>query len=107
MLDLTMKKHQLPYICPMREIKVNPSEWSASRGLGYAGYEGRGLPTAGYQLLNSSPIYCPLSTGGGDLGSVGDFAAGSEMAFCTLLQRSYAVLGGRMYLGSSTGAGWE
>eukprot|EP00434_Breviolum_minutum_P031555 symbB.v1.2.027900.t1/scaffold2896.1/size67727/2 len=34
-----------------------------------------------------------------DLGSVGDFAAGSEMAFCTLLQRSYAVLGGRMHYG--------
>ena len=35
----------------------------------------------------------------GDLGSVGDFAAGSEMAFCTLLQRSYAVLGARMHYG--------
>lgn len=34
-----------------------------------------------------------------DLGSVGDFAAGSEMAFCTLLQRSYAVLGARMHYG--------
>jgi hypothetical protein len=30
---------------------------------------------------------------------VGDFAAGSEMAFCTLLQRSYAVLGARMHYG--------
>ena len=60
------------------------------------------LPTP--QLLPSTVHY---PTGGGDLGSVGDFAAGSEMAFCTLLQRSYAVLGGRMYLGSSTGAGWE
>ena len=35
----------------------------------------------------------------GDLGSVGDFAAGSETAFCTLLQRSYAVLGARMHYG--------
>lgn len=65
-----------------------------------------------YQLLvtNSStppPSTVHYPTGGGDLGSVGDFAAGSEMAFCTLLQRSYAVLGGRMHLGSSTGAGWE
>ncbi|CAJ1461642.1 unnamed protein product [Effrenium voratum] len=34
-----------------------------------------------------------------DLGSVGDFAAGSEMAFCTLLQRSYATLGARMHYG--------
>ncbi|CAK9059956.1 unnamed protein product [Durusdinium trenchii] len=34
-----------------------------------------------------------------DLGSVGDFAAGSETAFCTLLQRSYAVLGARMHYG--------
>ena len=53
----------------------------------------------------------------GDLGSVGDFAAGSEMAFCTLLQRSYAVLGARMHyghpdlmnkqqLGAGRGAAW-
>lgn len=34
-----------------------------------------------------------------DMGSVGDFAAGSEMAFCTILQRSYAVLGARMHYG--------
>eukprot|EP00931_Biecheleriopsis_adriatica_P013175 TRINITY_DN11451_c1_g1_i1.p1 TRINITY_DN11451_c1_g1~~TRINITY_DN11451_c1_g1_i1.p1 ORF type:complete len:1910 (-),score=325.40 TRINITY_DN11451_c1_g1_i1:23-5515(-) len=34
-----------------------------------------------------------------DIGSIGDFAAGSEMAFGTILQRSYAVLGGRMHYG--------
>jgi len=34
-----------------------------------------------------------------DIGSVGDFAAGSEMAFGTILQRSYAVLGARMHYG--------
>ena len=33
------------------------------------------------------------------MGSVGDFAAGSEMAFCTILQRSYSVLGARMHYG--------
>jgi len=34
-----------------------------------------------------------------DLGSVGDFAAGSELAFGTVLQRSHAVLGARMHYG--------
>ena len=41
----------------------------------------------------------PVSLPAGDMGSVGDFAAGSEMAFCTILQRSYAVLGARMHYG--------
>merc|ERR1740127_314286 len=34
-----------------------------------------------------------------DIGSVGDFAASAEMAFGTLLQRTYAVLGARMHYG--------
>merc|ERR1719330_1545728 len=34
-----------------------------------------------------------------DFGSVGDFAAGSELAFGTVLQRSHAVLGARMHYG--------
>ena len=34
-----------------------------------------------------------------DIGSVGDFAAGSEVAFGTILQRTYAVLGARMHYG--------
>jgi 1,3-beta-glucan synthase len=34
-----------------------------------------------------------------DIGSIGDFAAGAETAFGTLLQRSYAVLGARMHYG--------
>mmetsp|Transcript_74945 Transcript_74945/g.189461 ORF Transcript_74945/g.189461 Transcript_74945/m.189461 type:complete len:1880 (+) Transcript_74945:44-5683(+) len=34
-----------------------------------------------------------------DFGSIGDFAAGAETAFGTILQRSYAVLGGRMHYG--------
>ncbi|CAE8594116.1 unnamed protein product [Polarella glacialis] len=34
-----------------------------------------------------------------DIGTVGELAAGSEVAFGTLLQRSYAVLGARMHYG--------
>ncbi|CAE8613004.1 unnamed protein product [Polarella glacialis] len=34
-----------------------------------------------------------------DIGSIGDFAAGSEVAFGTILQRSYSVLGARMHYG--------
>lgn len=34
-----------------------------------------------------------------DFGSIGEFAAGAETAFGTLLQRSYAVLGARMHYG--------
>merc|ERR1719210_2001940 len=34
-----------------------------------------------------------------DIGSIGDFAAGSEVAFGTILQRTYAVLGARMHYG--------
>lgn len=34
-----------------------------------------------------------------DLGSLGDFAAGAETAFGTMLQRCYAFLGGRMHYG--------
>jgi len=34
-----------------------------------------------------------------DFGSIGDFAAGSEIAFGTISQRSFAVLGGRMHYG--------
>jgi len=34
-----------------------------------------------------------------DIGSIGDFAAGSETAFGTILQRSYAALGARMHYG--------
>ncbi|CAJ1399858.1 unnamed protein product [Effrenium voratum] len=34
-----------------------------------------------------------------DIGSIGDFAAGSEVAFGTLLQRTYSVLGARMHYG--------
>lgn len=34
-----------------------------------------------------------------DIGSVGDFAAGSEVAFGTILQRTYSVLGARMHYG--------
>jgi len=34
-----------------------------------------------------------------DIGTIGDFAAGAETAFGTILQRSYAVLGGRMHYG--------
>lgn len=34
-----------------------------------------------------------------DFGSVGDFAAGSELAFGTVLQRSHAALGARMHYG--------
>mmetsp|Transcript_10441 Transcript_10441/g.36655 ORF Transcript_10441/g.36655 Transcript_10441/m.36655 type:complete len:1882 (-) Transcript_10441:161-5806(-) len=34
-----------------------------------------------------------------DFGSVGDFAAGAELAFGTVLQRSHAVLGARMHYG--------
>jgi len=34
-----------------------------------------------------------------DIGSIGDFAAGSEVAFGTILQRSYAILGARMHYG--------
>ena len=36
-----------------------------------------------------------------DIGSVGDFAAGSEVAFGTILQRTYSVLGARMPLRTS------
>mmetsp|Transcript_61921 Transcript_61921/g.164550 ORF Transcript_61921/g.164550 Transcript_61921/m.164550 type:complete len:2073 (-) Transcript_61921:147-6365(-) len=34
-----------------------------------------------------------------DVGSIGDFAAGAETAFGTILQRVYCVLGGRMHYG--------
>merc|ERR1719380_334338 len=34
-----------------------------------------------------------------DIGSVGDMAASAELAFGTILQRSYAVLGARMHYG--------
>merc|ERR1719409_1682639 len=34
-----------------------------------------------------------------DFGTIGDFAAGAEMAFGTILQRAYAVLGARMHYG--------
>mmetsp|Transcript_10443 Transcript_10443/g.36687 ORF Transcript_10443/g.36687 Transcript_10443/m.36687 type:complete len:657 (-) Transcript_10443:69-2039(-) len=34
-----------------------------------------------------------------DFGSIGDFAASSEIAFGTIFQRSFAVLGGRMHYG--------
>merc|ERR1719498_1393512 len=34
-----------------------------------------------------------------DIGTIGDFAAGAEMAFGTMLQRAYAVLGARMHYG--------
>jgi len=34
-----------------------------------------------------------------DIGSVGDFAASAEVAFGTILQRTYAVLGARMHYG--------
>ena len=34
-----------------------------------------------------------------DIGSVGDMAASAEMAFGTILQRSYSVLGARMHYG--------
>merc|ERR1740127_287994 len=34
-----------------------------------------------------------------DIGSIGDFAASAELAFGTLLQRTYAVLGARMHYG--------
>ncbi|CAK0901643.1 unnamed protein product [Prorocentrum cordatum] len=34
-----------------------------------------------------------------DIGSVGDFAASAEMAFGTILQRAYVVMGGRMHYG--------
>jgi len=34
-----------------------------------------------------------------DIGSIGEFAASAEVAFGTILQRSYAVLGGRMHYG--------
>eukprot|EP00438_Fugacium_kawagutii_P010166 Skav235858 [mRNA] locus=scaffold1693:278367:302523:- [translate_table: standard] len=34
-----------------------------------------------------------------DIGSLGDFAAGAETAFGTMLQRCYAFLGGRMHYG--------
>jgi len=34
-----------------------------------------------------------------DIGSIGDFAASAEFAFGTVLQRSYAALGGRMHYG--------
>ena len=34
-----------------------------------------------------------------DIGSLGDFAAGAETAFGTVLQRCYAFLGGRMHYG--------
>eukprot|EP00435_Cladocopium_sp_Y103_P061950 s1579_g23.t1 len=34
-----------------------------------------------------------------DIGSLGDFAAGAETAFGTVLQRSYATLGARMHYG--------
>ncbi|CAJ1416044.1 unnamed protein product [Effrenium voratum] len=34
-----------------------------------------------------------------DIGSIGDFAASAEVAFGTILQRSYAVLGARMHYG--------
>eukprot|EP00927_Polykrikos_kofoidii_P034211 TRINITY_DN29045_c0_g2_i2.p1 TRINITY_DN29045_c0_g2~~TRINITY_DN29045_c0_g2_i2.p1 ORF type:complete len:1616 (-),score=185.82 TRINITY_DN29045_c0_g2_i2:54-4793(-) len=34
-----------------------------------------------------------------DIGSIGDFAASAELAFGTLLQRSYSVLGARMHYG--------
>jgi len=34
-----------------------------------------------------------------DIGTIGDFAAGAESAFGTILQRSYAALGGRMHYG--------
>jgi len=34
-----------------------------------------------------------------DIGTIGDFAAGAETAFGTLLQRSYSVLGARMHYG--------
>ncbi|CAE7941580.1 fksA, partial [Symbiodinium sp. KB8] len=34
-----------------------------------------------------------------DIGSLGDFAAGAETAFGTVLQRSYALLGARMHYG--------
>ena len=110
MFDRAVQKHQL-YTSNKGScfypghIMVKPSEWSASERVGY---EGRKkpcwLPPAGHQLLIQ--LLKSLHWGG-DLGSVGDFAAGSEMAFCTLLQRSYAVLGGRMYLGCWTGAAWE
>ena len=48
------------------ERNQSESQWveCLSGSLGYEGYEGWGLPTAGYQLLNSSPIYCPLSNWG-------------------------------------------
>jgi len=34
-----------------------------------------------------------------DIGTIGDFAAGAETAFGTILQRSYAALGARMHYG--------
>eukprot|EP00933_Yihiella_yeosuensis_P040353 TRINITY_DN34639_c0_g1_i1.p1 TRINITY_DN34639_c0_g1~~TRINITY_DN34639_c0_g1_i1.p1 ORF type:complete len:1965 (+),score=368.55 TRINITY_DN34639_c0_g1_i1:571-5895(+) len=34
-----------------------------------------------------------------DIGSIGDFAASAEVAFGTILQRTYSVLGGRMHYG--------
>ena len=34
-----------------------------------------------------------------DIGSLGDFAAGAETAFGTVLQRCYSFLGGRMHYG--------
>jgi len=34
-----------------------------------------------------------------DIGSIGDFAASAELAFGTILQRTYNVLGGRMHYG--------
>ncbi|CAK9110029.1 1 [Durusdinium trenchii] len=34
-----------------------------------------------------------------DIGSIGDFAASAEVAFGTILQRTYAVLGARMHYG--------
>ena len=40
--------------------------------------------------------YVPLP---GDIGSLGDFAAGAETAFGTVLQRSYGFLGARMHYG--------
>ena len=34
-----------------------------------------------------------------DIGSIGDSAAGAELAFGTVLQRTYSILGARMHYG--------
>ena len=82
--------------CALGEFRWNAKQSLWRHTCGVPGTEDCGLPRAHHQPLRRCQE-APKAPG--DLGSVGDFAAGSEMAFVTLLQRSYALLGARMRLG--------